>query len=153
MKREVSEELLVFKIEQRFFGLAVSAVERVQRAVEVSPLPDAPAGIRGVINVHGRMIPVIDLLPLSGMAVKPIRASDQFILAQSPTWKVAIVADEVLGVIERDESQLIVADEIVPGLASIRGATQFQGEVVVIYDLDRLLSKEVATALDALMSS
>lgn len=153
MKRGVSEALLVFKIERRFFGLAVSAVGRVQRAVEVSPLPDAPAGIRGVINVQGRMVPVIDLRPLRGTAANPIRASDQLIFAQSPTWKIAILADEVLGVIERDESQVVVADEIVPGLASIRGATQFEGEVVMIYDVDRLLSKEVATALEALLSS
>lgn len=153
MQRSVSEALLVFKSEQRFFGLAVSAVEGVQRAVEVSPLPNAPQGIRGVVNLHGSMIPVIDLRLLRRLAETPIRASDELIIAQTAVWKVAIIADEVVGLVEPEGTEVTVADEIVPGLASIRGVTQFHGEVVIIYDVDRLLSEEVAIALETLMTA
>ncbi|MFQ5632726.1 MAG: chemotaxis protein CheW, partial [bacterium] len=55
------ENHLVFTIDDQQFGLPMSQVERIIRAVEVRPVPEAPDYINGVINMQGRVIPVVNL--------------------------------------------------------------------------------------------
>jgi len=53
--------LVIFRLDNQDDALHLTAVERVLRMVAVSPLPMAPAIVLGVINFHGRVIPVLDL--------------------------------------------------------------------------------------------
>ena len=53
--------ILVFALDEPRYALPLSAVERVVRAVEITPLPNAPAIIQGAINVQGAIIPVVNI--------------------------------------------------------------------------------------------
>ena len=55
------EQFLVFGLNGNRFAISLNFVQRVVRVVEITPVPEPPAGIRGVINVEGQIIPVIDL--------------------------------------------------------------------------------------------
>ena len=50
---------VVFTLDERFYGVRLSVVARVLRAVEITPLPKAPPIVIGVINLGGRIIPVV----------------------------------------------------------------------------------------------
>ena len=87
-----SDSLLVFRIGEKEFALGVAAIERVVRAVEIAPLPDAPRGVRGTINVQGRMVPVFDLTTRLG---QPVRVGDHLIIARTPQRTVALLVESV----------------------------------------------------------
>ena len=53
--------LLVFSVDEQEYALPYTIVEKVVRSVEITPLPNAPDIIKGIINVHGRVIPVLSV--------------------------------------------------------------------------------------------
>lgn len=92
MPSSTSDSLLIFQMGEQRLALSVAAVERVVAAVEITPLADAPRGVRGVIDVQGRMVPVFDLTARPG---EPVRASDHLILARTPQRTVALLVEAV----------------------------------------------------------
>ncbi len=135
-----SDSLVVFQLGEQQFALGVAAVERVVRAVEVAPLPDAPRGVRGVINLQGRIVPVFDLWSRWGQPSRGVRASDHLIVAQTQRRMVALLVDSVVGVFERGE--VMPAAEILPDVESISGVMKLNDSLVLVHDLERFLSSE-----------
>jgi len=75
--------LLALSVDDRRYALPLSAVERIVRIVEVTPLPSAPEIVAGVVNVHGRVIPVVDLRKRFTLREPVIALSDQLIVAHT----------------------------------------------------------------------
>lgn len=146
MKIAPAASLVVFVLAERQFALGISVVERIVRAVEITPLPGAPAGVRGAINVEGRVIPVLDLRAHFGIPARELRATDHLVLVHTAHGSVALLVDSVAGVIPRNESE---ADETTPVGDGIAGATTLAGGIVFIHDIDRFLSPEAEPAVDA----
>ena len=76
---------LVFIVGERRFALSAEEVERVLAAVEITPLPDAPSSLRGVINCGGRLVPVIDLRVRFGLSARRTATSDRFVFVRRGT--------------------------------------------------------------------
>ena len=74
-------QLVVFFLDGQRYGLHLSTVRRVVRAVEVRALPSAPGIVLGVINIEGRIIPVINVRRRFGLPDKEIDLDDHFIVA------------------------------------------------------------------------
>lgn len=93
----VAETWVLFVVDEQTYALQISEVERIVRAVEVKPLPELPSHIRGVVNVQGRVLPVVDLQVRFGRPSRPIGLEDHFIIARVPTLSVILAADAALG--------------------------------------------------------
>jgi hypothetical protein len=74
--------ILVFSLDEPLYALPLSSVERVVPAVEITPLPKAPEFVLGVINVHGQVIPVMDIRQRLRLPTRPVGLEDRFILAR-----------------------------------------------------------------------
>ena len=95
----MDEHFLVFTIDGRRCALPLARVERVLRAVEITPLPGAklPSPVRGVVNVHGTVTPVFDLRP--AQRHEEVRESEQMILvALREDRRALLLCDDVEGV-------------------------------------------------------
>lgn len=147
MQSVLSDSLVVFRIGEQDFAVGVAAVERVVRAVEIAPLPEAPRGVRGVINLQGRIVPVFDLWTRLGQPGRELRASDHLLVARTPWRTVALLVDAVSGVVPRQEVQVTAAAEILPDLECISGVMKVEGGLVLVHDLERFLSIEDHAAL------
>jgi purine-binding chemotaxis protein CheW len=136
------DPFFLFSLEGRRFALELSRVDRVVAAVAVTPLSDAPPSVRGVINVHGEMVPVVDLRLRLALPPRNIRPDDSMVIARTARRAVAFFADTVHGVVESPEGAVAVGNEIVPGLEFVKGVMQVGDKLVLIHDLDLLLSLE-----------
>jgi purine-binding chemotaxis protein CheW len=143
-----SDSLVLFRVGEQEFAVGVAAVERVVRAVEVAPLPEAPPGVRGVINLHGRIVPVFELWSRLGQPARAVRASDFLIVAHTRWRTVALLVDAVVTVIPRIEAQVTPAAEILPGLESVSGVMKLEDGLVLVHDLDQFLSIHDHAALE-----
>lgn len=139
-----SKHFVLFSLDEQRYALHLPVVERVLRIVEISPLPRASEIVLGMINIHGRVLPVVNLRRRFGLPEREIHLSDQLIMVQTSHRSVALVVDFVSGVIERSEDEIIPADGILPGMSYMRGVTLFQDGLILIQDLDRFLSFEEA---------
>ena len=140
---------LVFSLDERRFALRLAAVERVFAVAEIASLPAAPRIVLGVINIRGRVVPVVDVRKRFGLPAREIVLSDKFILGRTSNRSVALLVDAVMGVVELPQVATTHAAAIVPGLNYVEGVARLSDGMVFIHDLETFLSLEEATALEA----
>ena len=137
MTKALPHSLAVFSLDDQPFALAVASVKRVVRAVEIAPLPGAPRGVRGVINVQGEVIPVFDLRVRFGRPERDVRVTDHLVIADTGRRHVALIVDAAAGVVKADDAQVVAAAEILPQFDGVEGVMKLNDEIIFIHDLAR----------------
>lgn len=145
-------QLVTFRLEGQRYALALGAVQRIVHAVEVTPLPDAPAIVLGVVDMAGDIVPVLNLRRRFGLPEREIGPDDQLLVARTARRTVALVVDEAQEVIERPLADVVGSDRIAPGMEQIQGMIRMDDGLVLIHDLDRFLSLDEVHALDAALN-
>lgn len=140
--------LVVFGLDEQQYALPLSDVGRVVQAVEITLLPKAPEIVLGVINIQGRITPVINIRKRFRLPEKKLAPDDYFIIAGTSKRLVALMVDEVGGVIENRGRDMVAAEKIVPGMAYVKGAVKLEDGIVFVHDLDKFLSLEEEKKLD-----
>jgi purine-binding chemotaxis protein CheW len=132
--------LVVFVIEEQRYALPLAAVERILPMVAVSPLPEAPAVALGVINVHGQVLPVLDIRRRFGLPPRDYDLRSHLLLARTSRRTLALPVDEVLGVSEVAAEAVAPPDAILPGIGHVAGIVALADGLLFIHDLDAFLS-------------
>lgn len=141
---------VLFALDAGRYALPLDSVERIVRAAAVTSLPLAPPTVLGALDVEGRILPVFDLRERFGLPRRPISPADQFILVRGPRRRVVLAVDAALGVNERG-ADLVQSAALAPGLAHVHGIFADADGLVLIHDLEQLLSADEEAALDAAM--
>jgi purine-binding chemotaxis protein CheW len=137
-QRGAAVPLVAFVVDGRRWALPLAAVDRVVAMVAVSPLPRSPAGVRGAVNVHGEIVPVLDLESRLGLQARDRGPEAQLVLARTSRRTVAVAVDEALGVLEVEHDAIgAPTDAGSPGIAGIAALAD---GLLVIHDLDAFLS-------------
>ena len=145
-------QLVVFRLDEERYALRLAVVERIVRAAEVTPLPNAPTIVLGLIDVEGRVLPVLNVRRRFRLPEREIRPADQFLIARTEWRTVVLAVDEAEGVIERSPAEIVRSAQIVPGLEQIQGVVKLDDGLVLIHDLESFLSLDEARYLDEAMS-
>lgn len=140
--------IVIFVLDDRRYALYLSAVERVVPAVEITGLPKAPDIVAGIINVQGRIIPVVDVRRRFRLASREPKLNDHIIIARTNARSVALVVDRVTGTHEHAEAELIPKHRIAPGIEHIEGVIKLDDGLVLIHDLETFLSLDEQRSLD-----
>jgi purine-binding chemotaxis protein CheW len=144
---------VVFAVDGLSLALPLNSVSKTTRAVAVTPLIHAPNIVRGVVDVQGTIVPVVDLRRRFGLAEREIGLADQLLFARSAQRVLAMVVDAVVGVIECDETAFVAVDTIVAGTRHLKGIVRGADGMVLIQDLDSFLSLEEESGLDAALAA
>ncbi|MFO0794518.1 MAG: chemotaxis protein CheW [Candidatus Brocadiaceae bacterium] len=150
-KTSLSESLVVFTLDDNRFALPLSPVERVVRMVEITPLPKAPEIVMGVINVEGRIIPVVNIRRRFRLPEGNCNLYNQIILAKTPRRTLGIMVDTVTGVAQYTDKDIVPADKILPDIEYVKGVAKFKDGMALIHDIDTFLSLEEEKILDNAM--
>ncbi len=141
-------ELLGFKLDNQNFGLPLNDVEKVVQVVWIQSLPKMPQYIHGVINLHGEIIPVINVRYIFGFPSKEIQLSDQLIIANMSTKKFALLVDltnEVIGISEND---IVKSNEIIVGIRYLKGVVELKDGMLLINNIEKFLSEDELKKLE-----
>lgn len=142
-----SDFLFVFSLEGRKFALHLSAVDKVIRSMEISPLPKAPEIVLGIISLWGRILPVLDIRKRFRLPEHETMLSDCLIIARTSKRTVVLMAEAALGLVE-ETGPTVSAGDILPGLDYVEGVKKIGGDIILIHDLDTFLSLEEEKAID-----
>jgi purine-binding chemotaxis protein CheW len=135
-------QLLVFVLDDRQFAVDLSVVVRVARMVEISPLPQAPDMVLGLINVQGQIIPVVSVRKPCGLPDRPPHLNDRLIILKMPARTFALLVDEVVGIVHRGEQEVVTAQQLFPGVDAVDGVVKYDDDIVLIQNMERLLHLE-----------
>lgn len=134
--------LIVFSLDRQRYALPLHAVDRVVRMVAITPLPKAPDIVLGVVNIQGRVIPVINMRRRFRLPERAIALTDQLVVAHTALRPVALVADAVLDVIAYPAQSLIAAEDVLPNIEYVEGVVKLADGLILIHDLNKFLSLE-----------
>jgi len=147
-------QLVIFHLDDQKYALILSAVGRCIQVVEITSLPKAPDIVLGVINMHGRIIPVFDIRKRFLLPQRDIQLSDKLIIASPSKRTVALLVNSVSEVIEIPEEKIIEGEKIIPGLEYVEGVVKTEDGMILIHDLEQFLSlredKELHEAMEEL---
>ncbi|TGE32162.1 chemotaxis protein CheW [Desulfosporosinus sp. Sb-LF] len=136
---DIIDSFLIFCVEEVRYALEVAAVKRIVRATEVTFLPEAPDSVRGLINVAGEIIPVIDMRQRLGLAGREMELSDRFILSNMAGMSIALLVDRVEGVVELPIQSVTSVKTAVQD--TVTKAVTVEGNIVLIQPLEALVSE------------
>ena len=131
--------MLIFTLDDQRYAVRLSTVESVVRAAAITPLPQAPEIVLGVLDLHGQVVPVINLRLRFRVPEREIRTSDQFVIARAGLLTVALAVDGTEGVLEESAGEMIAPEEILAGTRYLEGVTRTVDGLVLIHDLSSLL--------------
>ncbi|AWV05070.1 chemotaxis protein CheW [Burkholderia sp. JP2-270] len=150
---------VVVALAGRRLALPLIDVERGVRMVDITCLANAPPTVRGIINVAGRIVPVIDIRRHFGLADREVSASDHLLITrastqgttQGPARTLALWVDAIEGVMEATPQRM---PAMLPGdeMHYAAGAIKLADGLVLVHDLDALLSFDDACALELLLA-
>ena len=143
---------VVFRLDTGRYALPLTAVERIVRAVYVTPLALAPDIVLGAIDVAGRILPVFNIRRRLRLPERMIDPQDHFLIARTAQRTVVLVIDSAQGILERPAVAMIDAKSIGSNLGHIQGVIQAPDGLVLIHDLEHFLTPDEARALDAAMN-
>jgi purine-binding chemotaxis protein CheW len=148
---EATEHLATFFLDREEYGVDVRLVQEIRRLTEITQVPRAPEFIKGVINLRGRIIPVVDLkLRLAMGEVAPTRTSRIVVVK---------LTDRLIGLLVDGASQVLKVpvstiepppDEVVEkGGTYIRGVAKLEKRLIILIDLQRILELGARGEADA----
>jgi purine-binding chemotaxis protein CheW len=140
-------------VDRQQHALHLAIVERIIRAVAITPLPKTPAPVLGVVNVQGRIVPVVSLRLLCGLPGRDLDVSDQFIIAHSNHFTLALVVDSVVGVVSGEELAVVATDQVLPGMDRVEALAKSTTGITILHDLDRLLERSTVALLQSALQA
>lgn len=106
----------------------------------------------GILDLHGEIVPVINLRRRFRLPERPIALSDQFVIARTGRLTLALVVDGAEGVVGQAAAGILPADDIVSGDGCVAAVARTAEGLVLIHDLDALLfpheEEQIAAALE-----
>lgn len=146
-------QVVTFSVDDTRFGLPVAAVRRVLHAQWVTPLPEGPRVILGVIDFEGQALAAVSLRRRFGLPERAMALADRLIVADTERRTVALHVDAVGDVIDCRDGDIFAPERIAPGIGHVAGVTLFDDGLLLIQDLGTVLSLEEHLALDEALAA
>jgi purine-binding chemotaxis protein CheW len=144
--------MLTFRLADQSYALPIEPVVRIIDMVTIKPIPRVNHSVKGVINVHGQAVPVVDMRRHLELPQAPYGLHTPIIIAQVGGRAVGLVVDQVTGVLQLPAKQVARPNDMLPeGLQDplFPHVARTGEEMVLALDLDRLFSPEQAQELVA----
>ncbi len=156
-KKETTEllQLVSFFIGSEEFGVDILYVQEINRMSQVTKVPNAPDFVNGVINLRGRVIPVIDLRLKFGMPKKEHDKNTRIIVMEVSGKTVGFIVDSVNEVLRISKDVTEPPPELAMGINSeyIKAVGKLEDRLLILIDLEKILSKEEDVQLNSVMAT
>jgi purine-binding chemotaxis protein CheW len=144
-------DVLVFELGGRLYGLPLADVCELVRAAAPTPLPRAPDVVKGVLNLHGVVVPVFDVRRRFGLPVRDVQPADHFIVARAGGRLAALHVDRAVELIRLEAADLEDARGLAAGVECVAWVARTPHNLVLIHDLATFLSRAEAAALEEVL--
>ena len=145
-------QLVSFNIGTEEFGVDILKVQEINRMVEITRVPQTPDYVEGVINLRGKVIPIIDLRKRFGLEVKEYDRNTRIVVVDINGDILGMVVDSVSEVLRIPKNTIEPPPQIVTGINTeyINGVAKLEDRLLIFLDLSKVIDETVmGTAVEA----
>ncbi|MFN3480202.1 MAG: chemotaxis protein CheW [Thermodesulfovibrionales bacterium] len=137
-------QLVTFKLGDEEYGIDILKVQEINRMTEITSMPKAPFSVEGVINLRGKVIPVVNLRKRFGLDLKEIDSQSRIIVVDIGST-VGLIVDSVSEVLRISSDTIEPPPPITGGIGSehILGIGKLEDRLIILLDIDKLLSEGI----------
>ena len=135
---------VTFQLDRETYGINVMQVQEVLRYTEIAPVPGAPDYVLGIINLRGTVVTVIDTRSRFGLQPAEVSDNSRIVIIEAEKQVIGIMVDSVAEVVYLRSSEIDVAPSVGTEESAkfIQGVSNRDGELLILVDLNKLLSDE-----------
>lgn len=135
-------QLVTFKLESEEFGVDILKVQEINRMLNITKIPNAPPFVEGVINLRGKIIPIVDLRKRLGFNSKDYDKSTRIIVVELEGIILGFIVDSVSEVLRISESTVEPPPSIIGGIESdyIEGVGKLDNRLLILLELSKVFA-------------
>ena len=144
-----TEQVVSFRLANEEYGLDIMRVQEIILMGQITEIPEVPHYIRGLINLRGKIIPIVDLRKRFRLEATEAGEHTRIIVVNAADNTFGIVVDAVSEVLRIDAGQMEPAPTELLGLdqAYIKGLVKMPDKIMIVLNLDHILSTDDEAAL------
>lgn len=148
-------QLVTFRLGNEEFSLDILKVQEIIRHMDLTRVPKTPDFVEGVINLRGRVIPVLDLRKRFGLPADERTNETRIIVVEVDNNTVGLKVDAVSEVLRLPADTVEPPPSIVTGVESdyIKGVGKLEGRLLILLDVAKILTKTETDALSGAMKA
>lgn len=138
-------QYLTFTLNEQLFGIPIEVVREINQLPEITPIPQAPAAVAGVINLRDKVIPVVDLRRKFNLPARDYTRETCVIVVDGRQGQVAAIVDTVASVLPLGRDQIEAPPSLVQNTASnatILGLARSAQQVIVLLNMTLLVDQD-----------
>lgn len=142
-------QLVSFNIGSEEFGVDILKVQEINRMVDITKVPQAPRYVEGVINLRGKVIPIVDLRKRFGLEVREHDKNTRIVVVDIDGSIIGMIVDAVSEVLRLPADTIEPPPNLVTGVNSefIKGVAKLEDRLLIFLDLSKVVD---ATELAAI---
>jgi len=147
-------QLVVFNIGKELYGVGIESVHEIVKVPDITEVPDAPAFLKGVINLRGKIVPVVDLRTRMKLDGKEKTKSSRVLITENDGRLVGLLVDAVSEVLKVNPEAVEAPPEMISsvGVEYITGVAKVEGSLIILLNLKKVFSvedmKKVSTTVE-----
>ncbi|MEQ9454425.1 MAG: chemotaxis protein CheW [Phycisphaeraceae bacterium] len=143
-------QLVSFVVGEEEYAVSILSVQEINRMMQITKVPQSPSYVEGVINLRGKIIPVIDLRKRFGMPVLENTADSRIIVVEVENRVLGFTVDSVNEVLRISSDIVEPAPTMATGIGSdyVQGVGKLQDRLLILLDLERLFDTVELKAID-----
>ena len=141
-------EFIAFRVGVQEFCIDIMSVREIRGWTPATALPHAPTYVRGVINLRGSVLPIIDLAERLGFPATDASARQVIIVVQIGTQIIGLLVDAVSDILTLSTEMIQATPDVATDdhLGFVRGMLAIDGRMIGLIELDSIMSPEVEEA-------
>ena len=143
-------QLVSFNLGKEEFAVDILKIQEINRMVEITKVPKSPEFVEGVINLRGKVIPIIDLRKRFKLPGSESTKQTRIVVVDIDNMVVGLVVDAVSEVLRLPANTVEPPPPIVAGIDSeyISGVGKLEDRLLILLELDKVLSKDEKKVLE-----
>jgi purine-binding chemotaxis protein CheW len=136
-------DIVGFHIGKDYFGVDIRMVNEVLRMVEITKVPKSPSFVEGVINIRGRIVPIINLRMLFHLQEKSHTLNTEMIIARIDDKEIGLTIDQIAEIVTTQTEDILPPDkQTVPIARFLVGMITLKQGLMLLIDLKKILDTE-----------
>lgn len=133
-------EFLTFSLDGEDYAIETISVQEITKMIEMTFVPGTPPYIKGIVPIRGMVMPVFDLHERLGLSPFSKGKLSRFVICQAEEGPLAIMVDQVIGVVQLNECQM---ESPPPGVAlsgsgCVKGIARHEGRLLILVDFEKI---------------